>query len=126
MCACCCFQLLLSFAVLFVFLQESLFQRISRNLEVSGRVGVLNKKLDYCHELVEILSSHSVAQHSSRLEWIIIALIAIEIILDVKELMIENRRERMRDQRALQKIAAAAAMQTTATAAAATASGSAQ
>jgi uncharacterized Rmd1/YagE family protein len=49
---------------------------------------VLNKKLDYCHELVDVLASHAVAQHSSRLEWIIIALIAIEIALDLKELMI--------------------------------------
>eukprot|EP00698_Gefionella_okellyi_P022302 TRINITY_DN7374_c0_g2_i2.p1 TRINITY_DN7374_c0_g2~~TRINITY_DN7374_c0_g2_i2.p1 ORF type:complete len:153 (-),score=33.33 TRINITY_DN7374_c0_g2_i2:14-472(-) len=60
---------------------EALFNKISAELEVHSRVSQLNKKLDYCHELVDVLKSHAFADHSSRLELIIIALIAMEIVI---------------------------------------------
>lgn len=63
---------------------EGLFHKISANLEVNGRISKLNKKLDYCHELVEVLKSHASSQHSSRLELIIIALISTEILISLQ------------------------------------------
>ena len=40
---------------------------------------VTNEKLNMCSEMVEILRSHLNERHSLRLEWAIVALIAIEV-----------------------------------------------
>ncbi|TPX34987.1 hypothetical protein SmJEL517_g02492 [Synchytrium microbalum] len=58
---------------------EKLFDRISRNLDVVPRIAVFNKKLDYANELADVLRNHLHEQHSLKLEWAIIILIAIEI-----------------------------------------------
>lgn len=50
-------------------------------LEVSQRMEVLTKKLNVIHELFNMLSDEQKHKHSSTLEWIIIWLIAIEIII---------------------------------------------
>ncbi|KAJ3114200.1 hypothetical protein HDU96_002415 [Phlyctochytrium bullatum] len=62
---------------------EACFDRISRNLDVRPRIGVFNKKLDYANELAEVLRNHLHEQHSLKLEWAIIILIALEIILNL-------------------------------------------
>ena len=51
---------------------EECFDKISKNLDVRSRISVLNKKLDYANELVEILRNHLHEQHSLKLECIII------------------------------------------------------
>uniref|UniRef100_A0A5K3FDE3 DUF155 domain-containing protein n=1 Tax=Mesocestoides corti TaxID=53468 RepID=A0A5K3FDE3_MESCO len=43
---------------------------------------ILNSKLNTCCELTEILTNHLEARHSSRLEWMIIVLILVEVIFE--------------------------------------------
>ncbi|GME97155.1 unnamed protein product [Ambrosiozyma monospora] len=61
---------------------EKIYTDISKVLEVNARANVLNKKLDYASEdaqtLVELLKS----RNESKLEWIIIYLIVIEVCFE--------------------------------------------
>ncbi|KAI9202854.1 uncharacterized protein BJ171DRAFT_460954 [Polychytrium aggregatum] len=59
---------------------EEAFSAISKNLDVTARISVFNKKLDYANELGEVLRNHLHEQHSLKLEWCIIILISIEIL----------------------------------------------
>lgn len=43
----------------------------------------MNEKLDHCVELAELVSSHLNDNHHVRMEWMIIALIAVEVIFEV-------------------------------------------
>jgi len=52
---------------------------MSRTLDVPHRISILNKKLDYANELIEVLRTHLSEVHSLKLEWMIIALIAVEV-----------------------------------------------
>ncbi|KAJ3403565.1 hypothetical protein HDV05_007746 [Chytridiales sp. JEL 0842] len=58
---------------------ESLFERLCRHLDVKPRISIVNKKLDYASELADLLRNHLHEEHSLKLEWCIIVLIAIEI-----------------------------------------------
>ncbi len=60
---------------------EPFYRKTAHYLDVTKRVEVMNKRLNVIHELFEILSSELNHQHSSRLEWIIIILIGIEILI---------------------------------------------
>eukprot|EP00794_Sanderia_malayensis_P014019 gene14019-15477_t len=62
---------------------ELLYNKTCNYLDVSRRTKVTNEKLNLCSEMVEILRSHLNEQHSLRLEWAIIALIAIEVVFEV-------------------------------------------
>jgi uncharacterized Rmd1/YagE family protein len=54
-----------------------------RYLEMSGRVEVLNKRLDMLKELLDVLQQQMENAHASKLEWIVIWLILIEVIIEV-------------------------------------------
>lgn len=54
---------------------------IADYLEVRPRVEVLSKKLETIHELLEMMADEQKHKHSSLLEWIIIWLIAFEIVV---------------------------------------------
>lgn len=59
----------------------------SSYLEVESRLEVLNKKLEVIHELFSMLADEQSHKHSALLEWIIIILIAVEIVMTLaKEL----------------------------------------
>jgi uncharacterized Rmd1/YagE family protein len=60
---------------------EPHYSHVSRYLDIVPRITVLNKKLDTIHELLNMLASEQNHKHSSMLEWIIILLIAMEIII---------------------------------------------
>ncbi len=60
---------------------ESLYLLSARYLDVIPRVNLLSKKLETIHELLDMLASEQNHKHSSFLEWIIIILIAVEIVL---------------------------------------------
>lgn len=62
---------------------EMLYLKTCTYLEISKRTKVMNEKLNLCTELVEMLRSHLNDEHSHRLEWMIIVLIAIEILFEV-------------------------------------------
>ncbi|KAF5403341.1 Required for meiotic nuclear division protein 1 [Paragonimus heterotremus] len=61
---------------------EALYNQLRSALSVSARTRVLNSKLNMCCELTEILSNHLQSRHSSRLEWMIIALILVEVAFE--------------------------------------------
>lgn len=73
--------------------QETLFELISRKLDIEPRVEILNKKLDYVAEMVGILRSHLSEKNSVRLEWMVIILIMIEVAIEVRRLVFENATE---------------------------------
>lgn len=60
---------------------ESTYNTAARYLDIHPRLDLLSKKLETIHELFEMLADEQKHQHSAFLEWIIIVLIAIEIIL---------------------------------------------
>lgn len=61
--------------------QEWIYHVVAKYLDISPRVSVLNKKLEAIHELLAMLANEQNHKHSSILEWIIILLIAVEIVL---------------------------------------------
>lgn len=62
---------------------ERYFEIISRNLDVLPRIAIFNKKLDYANQIAELLRTHLSEQHTLKLEWCIIILIAIEIFVSL-------------------------------------------
>jgi uncharacterized Rmd1/YagE family protein len=62
---------------------EEYYSIAAKYLEVAPRTEVLSKKLETIHELFEMLADEQKHRHSSRLEWIIIWLIALEIVMTV-------------------------------------------
>ncbi|MBU1191713.1 MAG: RMD1 family protein [Gammaproteobacteria bacterium] len=64
---------------------ETTYNRAARYLEIRQRVDLLSKKLETIHEMFEMLADEQKHQHSAFLEWIIIILIAIEIVIFVAQ-----------------------------------------
>lgn len=62
---------------------ESLYEMIASELEIETRGEMLNQRLDVIKELFEMLGNEVNHQHSSRLEWIIIWLILLEVLLSL-------------------------------------------
>jgi uncharacterized Rmd1/YagE family protein len=58
---------------------------IANHLDLETRVEVLNQRLDIVHDLFEMLGNELNHQHSSKLEWIIIWLIVIEVMLNLAQ-----------------------------------------
>jgi uncharacterized Rmd1/YagE family protein len=59
------------------------YTNVSRYLEITNRVEVMNNKLEVLHELVQVLSEEQKHTYGSYLELIVIWLIAIEIVLSL-------------------------------------------
>jgi len=62
---------------------QHIYSMAANYLEIRQRTEVLSKKLETIHELLEMLADEQKHQHSSALEWIIIWLIAVEIIMSL-------------------------------------------
>ncbi|MBV5317019.1 MAG: RMD1 family protein [Desulfobulbaceae bacterium] len=60
---------------------EHYYLKLSRYLEIAPRATVLKYRLEVIQELLEMMADEQKHSHSSLLEWIIIILIAIEIVL---------------------------------------------
>lgn len=58
---------------------EKIYVRTGNYLNVPKRTRVINEKLSHCSDLAELLINYLNDKHSSRLEWFIIWLIAIEV-----------------------------------------------
>lgn len=67
---------------------ESLYELVSRKLDVSERIEILNKKLDYVADMVSILRTHLSEKNSVRLEWMIIILITVEVVFEMRHLVL--------------------------------------
>jgi uncharacterized Rmd1/YagE family protein len=60
---------------------EPLYRLIAQDLDIVARVSVLNRRLDIVKDLFEMIGNELQHRHSSRLEWIIIVLIFIEVVV---------------------------------------------
>mgnify|MGYP002280109044 CR=1 FL=1 len=62
---------------------EGHYLSVAKYLDMVARVELLNHKLETIHTLLDMLASEQNHKHSSFLEWIIILLIAVEIVLNL-------------------------------------------
>lgn len=62
---------------------ENYYVMTEKFLDITRRVNTLNQRLDVLHGLLDVLNSQLQHRHSSMLETVIIALIFIEIILNI-------------------------------------------
>jgi|GEM_PF-1216673 len=62
---------------------EPVYKKVVRYMEHEDRLGILNKRLDCVHELLDVLASTVESNQANRLEWIIIWLIVVEVVVDV-------------------------------------------
>ncbi len=60
---------------------EDLYLSMARYLDINARLSVLNKKLETIQNLLDMLASEQNHKHSAFLEWVIIILIAIDIVI---------------------------------------------
>ena len=59
---------------------EPKYQSILKYMDVEKRIEVINTRLGMVHELLQMLSSQREHAEGSRLEWIVIILIVVEIL----------------------------------------------
>ena len=55
---------------------------------MAARIRTLNRKLDYAHQVVEVLRTELSEKHHTRLEQIIVYLIAIEVLFELVHFLI--------------------------------------
>lgn len=60
---------------------EEFYQRLAKYLDVGARLNVLDKKLETIQNLLDMLATEQNHKHSSFLEWVIIILIAVDIVV---------------------------------------------
>lgn len=68
---------------------EEIYHKVGRVLDIRQRAHVLNRRLDYANELADVLRSHLSEQHGLKLEWGIIALIAVEVAFETLHWIVE-------------------------------------
>lgn len=61
---------------------EGLYRQMISYLSMPKRIKVLNERLNYCSEILQLLNSQLNDAHHVRLEWIIIILIMIEVVFE--------------------------------------------
>ncbi|XP_074516555.1 required for meiotic nuclear division protein 1 homolog isoform X1 [Sebastes fasciatus] len=66
---------------------EKLYDKTCQYLSINRRVNVVNEKLEHCTQLVDLMRSHLSEKHSLRLEWMIIILIAIEVMFELGKMI---------------------------------------
>lgn len=59
------------------------YERVTRYLEMDSRVEVLNTRLNMLKDLLDVLNQQMENDHSTKLEWIIIWLIVIEVVIQL-------------------------------------------
>lgn len=59
------------------------YDQVGRALDVGVRIKVLNEKIGFAQEIASVLREQLSEKHGLRLEWAIIALIAVEVVLEV-------------------------------------------
>jgi uncharacterized Rmd1/YagE family protein len=72
------------------------YDQVGRALDVSVRIRVLNEKIGFAQEIASVLREQLSEKHGLRLEWAIIALIAVEVVLEgYRHWVEEGRTERL-------------------------------
>ena len=69
---------------------ERFYDQVGRALDIGVRIKTLNEKMDYAQEIASVLRAQLSEQHGNRLEWIIIALITIEVGFEVRRIYKEE------------------------------------
>ncbi|KAJ2979191.1 hypothetical protein NUW58_g7267 [Xylaria curta] len=69
---------------------EEYYNQIGAALSVRRRIEILNKRIDYAHENVSVLREMISEKYGHRLEWIIIALITIEVLFELRRVYRED------------------------------------
>ncbi|KAK9498910.1 hypothetical protein O3M35_003457 [Rhynocoris fuscipes] len=62
---------------------EALYQSSCSYFSIAKRTKVLNEKLSHCFALIDLVSSHLSDRHHTRLEWMIIILIMVEVMFEI-------------------------------------------
>lgn len=73
---------------------EGYYDQVGKALDVGVRIRTLNEKMDYAQEIATILRQTLSEKHNIFLEWIIIWLIAIEVVFGMRAIWKELRQER--------------------------------
>jgi uncharacterized Rmd1/YagE family protein len=73
---------------------EDYYSHVGKALDVGVRIKVLNDKLDYAQEIASVLRETLIERHNLRLEWIIIILIAIEVVFELGRMYGHMKEER--------------------------------
>lgn len=66
---------------------QGLYERVCEYLELETRVEVLNSRFAVLQEMLDMLRDHQNNFHTARLEWIIIWLIAVELVVGLFQLL---------------------------------------
>ncbi|KAI1124618.1 hypothetical protein F5Y10DRAFT_25165 [Nemania abortiva] len=69
---------------------EDYYNQIGAALSVRRRIEILNKRIDYAHENVTVLREMISEKYGHRLEWIIIALITVEVLFELRRVYRED------------------------------------
>ncbi|KXL49822.1 hypothetical protein M433DRAFT_151615 [Acidomyces richmondensis BFW] len=70
---------------------ESYYEQVGRALDIGSRIKILNERMDYASEIAAVLRERLSEKHSTELEWLIIGLIAIEVLFEIRKLWEEWR-----------------------------------
>ncbi|KAJ8355732.1 hypothetical protein SKAU_G00185260 [Synaphobranchus kaupii] len=62
---------------------EQLYDKTCQFLSINRRVKVMNEKLQHCTELTDLMRNYLSEKHGLRLEWMIVVLIAIEVMFEL-------------------------------------------
>lgn len=73
---------------------ESYFGQVGRALDINARIKTLNERMDYASEIASVLREQLSGQHGTRLEWIIIVLITVEVVFGFWDKIKDYRGER--------------------------------
>ncbi|KAI6540507.1 hypothetical protein MCOR10_000971 [Pyricularia oryzae] len=73
---------------------ESYFDQVGKSLDIRVRIRILNEKMDYAQEMASVLREMAAQKHGTRLEWIIIILIAVEVMFELRRVYIESTSSR--------------------------------
>ncbi|CAK7222281.1 hypothetical protein SBRCBS47491_004812 [Sporothrix bragantina] len=68
---------------------EGYYEQVGRALDVGVRIKTLNQKMDYAQEIATVLREISSERHGTRLEWIIIVLIAVEVVFELRRVYLD-------------------------------------
>ena len=74
---------------------EGYYDQVGRALDVGVRIKTLNQKMDYAQEIATVLREIESERHGTRLEWIIILLIAVEVVFELRRVYLERHAENL-------------------------------
>ena len=72
---------------------EGYYDQVGRALDIGIRIKTLNERMDYAQEMTSVLRERLSEKHGLVLEWMIIALIAVEVGFEIRRLIKERNEE---------------------------------